>query len=368
MQSLTIATGFYINLPIGGVVIIVLIVFLDFNAPVRAKELTYRQQFNEFDPLGTLCFLPATFCLLLALKWGGTELPWSDGRVIACLVLSGVLYVGFIVVQHFKGETATIPPRIITQRSIASALYYSTCNGGSLLVMVFYLPIWFQSVKAVSAVKSGIDVIPMVLSLSVGAPLGGAFTFKTGYYTPCLIVSTIIASVGAGMITTFKVGTESAKWIGYQFLFGIGLGIGMQQPNLAAQTVLVKKDVPIGTSLVFFGQSLGGSIFVSIAQSIFTNKLKDHLSGVGGLNVGAILNAGATNLKKIVPPDALPAVLVAYNDALVNAYYISMALSTAGIVGALAMEWKSVKKGEGQGEKKQTLPKNAETVAEAEKV
>ncbi|KAF2503264.1 MFS general substrate transporter [Lophium mytilinum] len=343
---------FYINLPIGGITIVILMLFLKLKFPVRANEMSYRQQLNELDPLGTFIFLPACVSLLLALKWGGTEKPWNNRDVIACLVLSVVLFIAFIIVQRIKGETATVPPRIIKQRSIASGLYSSTCTGGALLIMVFYVPIWFQSVRGVSAVQSGIDVIPMVLSLSAGAPTGGIFTFKTGYYVPCMFASTIIASIGLGLITTWDIHTSQAKWIAYQFLFGYGLGIGMQQPNMAAQTVLHKKDVPIGSSLIFFGQSLGGAIFASVGQSIFTNKLQANLVAVGGLNVPAILGGGATNLKHVVPPEKLPRVLVGYNDALIKTFYAGLALICAGILGAATMEWKSIKKGEGQGDKR----------------
>ncbi|KAF2816839.1 MFS general substrate transporter [Mytilinidion resinicola] len=364
---------FYINLPIGGVTIVILMLFLKINFPVRAKEMSYRQQLNELDPLGTIIFLPACVSLLLALKWGGTEKPWNNRDVIACLVLSVVLFIAFIIVQCIKGEIATVPPRIIKQRSIAAGLCYSTCSGGALLIMVFYVPIWFQSVRGVSAVHSGIDVIAMVLSLSVGAPTGGIFTFKTGYYVPCMFASTIIASIGAGLITTWDVDTSRAKWIAYQFLFGYGFGIGMQQPNMAAQTVLHKKDVPIGSSLIFFGQSLGGTIFVSVGQTIFTNTLKDNLMAIGGLSVAAILKGGATNLKQIVPPEKLAQVLVGYNDALIKTFYAALALVCAGIVGAATMEWKSIKKGEGQFAKKgaESGPKETGpqvTTTETEKV
>jgi len=170
------------------------------------------------------------------------------------------------------------------------------------------------------------------------------------------------------LITTFEVDTERAKWIGYQFLFGFGLGVGMMQPNMAAQTVLTKKDVPIGSSLVFFGQSLGGAVFASVAQTIFTNKLKDNLADIGGLNIGAILNAGATNIKRIVPAEALPRVLVAYNDSLVDAFYVAVALVCVGSVGALTMEWRSIKNGEGQGDKKKPSSEPSAVPTEVEKV
>ncbi|OCL01156.1 major facilitator superfamily transporter [Cenococcum geophilum 1.58] len=354
---------FYINLPIGAATIVALIFMLEIKSPARAKDMTYREQINQLDPLGTFFFLPGTVCLLLALKWGGTDYAWSDGRVVACLVLAGILIIAFILVQIWKGETATVPPRILKQRSVASGFYYATCAGGSMLVMVYYIPIWFQSVKGVSAVESGIRTIALVLSIVVSSISAGGITYKTGYYTPCMILSSVVISVGAGLITTFKVDSGRGVWIGYQVVYGFGVGLGMQQPNMAAQTVLSRKDVPIGSSLVFFGQSLGGAVFVSVAQNIFTNKLKDYLMHIQGIHVGVVMEAGATNIRRVVPPELLRPVLIAFNHALTKAFYVALAMACIGTVGALTMEWKSIKHGDGQGEKKQPVALEKDTAA-----
>jgi len=60
--------------------------------------------------------------------------------------------------------------------------------------------------------------------------------------------------------------------------------------------------------------------------------------------VGSVESAGATALRNMVPSSLLPEVLLGYNDALRNTFYLGTALSAVSIFGALAMEWKSVKK------------------------
>jgi hypothetical protein len=68
-------------------------------------------------------------------------------------------------------------------------------------------------------------------------------------------------TIGAGMISTFKPDTGHAHWIGYQVIYGFGIGVGMQAPMIAAQTVLELKDVPVGTSIQMFAQTLVCSSF-----------------------------------------------------------------------------------------------------------
>ncbi|KAF7593689.1 hypothetical protein BBP40_010981 [Aspergillus hancockii] len=334
---------FYINLPIGGATLLALVLFL--HVPHKAEPYLLSRQLIRLDPLGTALFLPGVICFLLALQWGGVTYPWNNGRIISLFVVACILLIAFVAVQIWRQEDATIPPRIFNQRSIISGTVFALCLGGGLISMLYTLPLWFQAVKNVSAVKSGIDTIPMVLSLVVASILSGGIITATGYYVPWMYVATVLMSVGAGMTTTFKVDTGHAAWIGYQVLFGLGLGSGLQQPSLAAQTVLGEKDVPIGISLMFFSQSLGGAIFICIAQALFTNYLSARLVGIPGVDPGVILSAGATELSKVVPSGMLDAVSVVYNEGLKRSFTVTVAVACLMVLPALAMEWRTVKKG-----------------------
>jgi hypothetical protein len=81
------------------------------------------------------------------------------------------------------------------------------------------------------------------------------------------------------------------------------MGLAFQAPNLAAQTVLPKKDVPIGSSLMFFCQLLGGTVFVSVGENVLHNQLVQRLSGVPGFNWSLITSGGATSLLNLLPLD-----------------------------------------------------------------
>jgi hypothetical protein len=144
-------------------------------------------------------------------------------------------------------------------------------------------------------------------------------------------------------MTTFKVGTRKALWIGYQVIFGFGIGLGQQQAGLAAQTVLPDADVPVGVSLKFFGQQLGGAVFVSVGQNILTTKLVSGLASLPNLNPQVIGSLGATQLRTYVGAGDLAEVLRAYNHALDDVFLVATILASLSILGAALTEWKSVK-------------------------
>lgn len=183
-----------------------------------------------------------------------------------------------------------------------------------------------------------------VLSLVLVSMAGGIAVTSIGYYTPFVIASSIFMAIGAGLLSTFETDTGAGKWIGYQIIFGAGVGLGMQNTLIAAQTVLPKADIPIGTAIIMFTQTLGGALFISVAQNVFTNSLIKNLKEVvPGLDPQLVLTVGATSLRDAIPDQFLPGVQAAYNDTLMNTFYVSAAMATVSIFGAVAFEWKSVK-------------------------
>ena len=340
-----------VNLPIGAVTLIAVTLILKPTPPFK-KNLTPKQKILQLDPLGTLFLLPCLICLLLALQWGGTSLAWSNGKIIALLVLFALLAISFITVQIFRQETAQIPASIVENRSMLAGGFFIFALAGSMMLMVYYIPIYFQAVKGVSAQESGIRTIPLVLSLVAGSIVSGIATGKIGYYTQFAYISASVMPIGAGLISTWKVDTGHGEWIGFQVLYGFSLGLGMQQAQLAAQTVLKRADVPTGMALVVFMQTLGGAVFISVGQNVLTSHLVDGISRlVDGLDPALIVNTGATDLRGLVPGELLPAVLEVYNEALRQVFLISTGLASVTILGALGLEWRSVKKGKVVGQK-----------------
>ena len=114
---------FYINLPIGAITFIGILLFLETPEKQTATR-TVRERILQLDPVGTILLLPGIICLLIALQWGGSKYPWKNGRIIALLVVFAVLIALFVIVQIYNKENATVPPRIISQRSMAFGSWY----------------------------------------------------------------------------------------------------------------------------------------------------------------------------------------------------------------------------------------------------
>jgi hypothetical protein len=159
-----------------------------------------------------------------------------------------------------------------------------------------------------------------------------------------MYASTVFMAIGAGFLTTFTPDTAVSHWIGYQIIFGIGTGLGFQLPVLVAQAALNTEDVAIGISFVLFLQLLGGAIFVSVGQSIFTNTLIANVaSTIPDLSIPKLLQTGITQLPGLITPAQMGTFLDAYNGALIRVFEVGLVLACLTSVGCVFIEWISIK-------------------------
>jgi hypothetical protein len=140
------------NLPMGAISLIVAFLILHFpNQKLDTRASGWMAKLKQLDPISNLVFFPGIVCLVLALQWGGTEFAWKSARITVLLILYGVLCVTFVAVQIWKQESETLPPRIAKQRSVAVCVWCALFNGIGMMTMMYYLPIWLQAIKGVSA-------------------------------------------------------------------------------------------------------------------------------------------------------------------------------------------------------------------------
>ncbi len=237
-----------------------------------------------------------------------------------------------------------MPPRIMSNRTVWASALFSFATGAAFLSSVYFLPIWFQAVKGASAVNSGLMNLPLLIACVVMSLIAGAAVTIYGYYTPFMIAGTVFMAIGYGLLSTFTPDTDHPMWIGYQVIAGAGVGMAMQQRSWPCRPCSTSRTWPIGTSAVVFLQTLGGALFVSVSQNVFTTSSPPTSKSLSpGLDPRVVLATGATSIQSTIPPDMLAGVTLAYSDALTKTFLVSASLAAVTIFGAVFVEWKSVK-------------------------
>ncbi|KAK3301020.1 major facilitator superfamily domain-containing protein [Chaetomium fimeti] len=336
---------FYVNLPLGGATVVAMLLFFHPKKNSNAGRGLV-ERLLDLDVGGNALLLGAAMMLFLALEYTTQGIAWSSAKVVGLLVGAGAVTAVFMVWQRWKGEAALIPPRIFTQRSVAASCGMAFMIYAALINLTYFLPVWFQAIGGMSALQSGISLIPYFVVNAVFSLAAGCFVSKFGYVTPPAILGSAIGTVGLGLMTLLRVDSTTAQWAGFQVVTSIGFGISIQQGFMAVQTVLDQKDMAIATAAVVASQSLGGAVFLFVGNSVFQNQLVQATDAglIDNLDIQELINSGAASFRNLVPPEDLPLMLEIYNKALMTVFTLSIPLGVLATFIACAIEWKSVRK------------------------
>ncbi|KDE06930.1 hypothetical protein MVLG_02817 [Microbotryum lychnidis-dioicae p1A1 Lamole] len=296
------------------------------------------------DWLGTWLMLATITCLLLPLQWGGNKYSWSDPVIIGCLCAFAALVIIFVFVEwKVAGPTSILPLRFFRNRSQVGACLEAFCLMFCLLLATYYLPIFFQATKGVSATKSGIDILPYMLGVVVGSAVSGVIVSKEGHYKPWLFFGPWLLCIGAGLLYTIKETTKNSTLIGYQIILALGTGACLQQTIIAVQADCANPDdVPQATALVTFAQLVGGTIGIAISSTVFGSKLSSALKEFAPTAPFDLVR-NSVEAVKTLPADIKPAVIHAYVIALNNVFVIGVAAGALASLSALLVRNLSVK-------------------------
>ncbi|KAK5654929.1 hypothetical protein OQA88_6685 [Cercophora sp. LCS_1] len=314
---------FYINLPIGGLSAAIILFF--FSTPKTAKPVAapLKEKLLQMDPVGTVLVMGGVIAYILALQYGGVSQAWSSATVIGLIVGFVAITITFFIWEYYNGERSMIVPRLFRRRTVWVSSLYSFLFAGAYFIIVYYLPIYFQSIDNASPTMSGVRNLPLIIAVTIATIVSGATISKTGIATPITVVAAAIATVSAGLLYTLDIGTGAGKWIGYQILAGFAWGAAFQIPVIVGQATSDPEDLSSVTAIILFFQTVGGAFLVSAAQSAFINKLLATIPE--GVDPLAIVGTGATMIRSVFPAEQIPGILVAYMEGIRSTFALTIA-------------------------------------------
>jgi MFS transporter, DHA2 family, glioxin efflux transporter len=238
---------FYINLPIGGIALVATWFLLDLPAAAKPPSVSLKEKLLHTDPIGVSLVMGGITCLILALQYGGTRYAWSSSVVIGLFVGFGLMVIALIALQLWLGEYAMMTPRLY-KRPLVSSAAYQFFFMGSYVVLLYYLPIYFQSIKNRSPIGSGVDNLPLVTAASLFALVGGIVVTQTGRPQQVMFVGSMLTTVGIGLIYTWDIDTPTGKWVGYQFFVGSVMAFAIMHGITIAQAYVGPEDLAAVTA------------------------------------------------------------------------------------------------------------------------
>ncbi|UNI18075.1 hypothetical protein JDV02_004369 [Purpureocillium takamizusanense] len=338
---------FYINLPLGAIVLggTVFVTIADQTTirPVRAVLPTLHR---SLDLIGFLLLSPSAVMLLLALQWGGSIHAWSSATIIGLFCGSGVLFLVFVAWEWRKGPDALIPTPVVRNRIVVAACFVAMTVMGATFLTSYWMPVYFQTVRGETPLTSGVYMLPNILPSLVVGVLTGFLIGKVGYYLPFAVVGGALTSVATGLLSTLQPDSSTGHWVGFQVLLGVARGLVQQTSFIAIPHATTPALVPTAMSMSIFCQYMGGAVFLSLANVIFSSSLRSELPiEAPGVDPRLIIEAGAYAVRDVgIPADLLPGVLRAYCTSVNRVFYLSSAVSVLLFVTACCSGWVDTRK------------------------
>ena len=241
-------------------------------------------------------------------------------------MLSGVVMLALFVAHGLRaGGDALIDLRLFANRVFSAAnvtlqLTIVAVFGGMLL-----LPLYFQTVRAESALDTGLLLAPQGLGAMIAMPIAGQLTDRAGVgrIVPPGLVVVALSFLGLTQITD-----DTSYWVmgGLLFVMGVGMGFAMMPTFSGAMQTLRRAMVAKASTTLNINQQVGASIGTAVLSVLLANELSSRLPADAGGAIGVPL-----------APDVLARSAPLMADAYASTFWYAVGLVGVAFVVALVL-------------------------------
>ncbi len=319
---------FYINIPIGAVALAVTAV---------ALPGTLSRAHRVIDYLGTAFLALAATCLVLFTSLGGVTYPWGSPEMVALAIAGVVFTVAFLFAERRAAEPV-IPLNLFRNAVFGASSAIGFVVGFAMFGALTFLPLFFQEVKGVSPIDSGVRLFPLMGGLLVASIGSGQLVSRWGRYKIFPVVGTALMTLGLYLMSTIGVVTGSWVIAGYMAIFGFGLGLVMQVLVVAVQNAVPYEELGTATSGTTFFRMIGGSFGTAVFGAIYANLVVTNILRALHLTSaphGFSLNAENPSAIQHLPPAVHVGVITGIAQTIQTVFLIGVPI---GLV-AFALSW-----------------------------
>jgi EmrB/QacA subfamily drug resistance transporter len=292
---------FLVNLPIGGLALVVISLTMPRRAPQTAHPI---------DWLGAGLLAAGVGALLMGLVWGGKDYPWTSGNVVGAFALAAVFLVVFAFVER-RAREPILPFDILRNPIVAGSVACMALVGMAMFGTISYVPLFVQGVIGTSATSSGVVLTPLMLGAVATSLITGQLVSRTGRYRWNAILGPVVLAIGMFLLWRMNVHTTSAQAARNMVIAGIGIGSMMQVFVLSVQNAVPRRHIGSATALTQFSRQMGATIGVTVMGAIVNHGLPSGLGGSQGIGIHRLPPAARQALADALRPAFLVAACVA---------------------------------------------------------
>ncbi|HYZ56567.1 MAG TPA: DHA2 family efflux MFS transporter permease subunit [Streptosporangiaceae bacterium] len=258
VQGLAWPWIFWLNVPIGLILI-----------PLAVRRIEEsRGSAGRLDLGGVVLVTGAA----LGLVWGlvrGNTVGWGSAEVAGSLA-GGAVLAGAFVAWELRARQPMLPMRLFRSRAFAAGNVAGFGMYGAIFGAAFFFAQFFQTTLHYGPLGAGLRLAPWTVTLSLVAPVAGAWAGRVGE-RPLVVAGLTMQAAGFGWIAlAARDGASYPAMIAPLILAGCGVSMAMP----AAQSVVMGAVPPadIGKASGAFNtlRQLGGTFGIAILAAVFS--------------------------------------------------------------------------------------------------
>ncbi|OGM47145.1 putative efflux pump antibiotic resistance protein [Aspergillus bombycis] len=331
--------NFWINLPICGLAFILLFFYLDVHNP----KTKVTDGLKAIDWLGSLSIIGFTLMVLLGLNFGGETFAWNSPQVICLIVFGSLFSIIFFCGEKYVAKYPLMPLKILKHRSNMAVSLVTLFHGAVFIACEYWLPLYFQSVKQASPMRSGLMVLPLVLAEGVFSGLSGWLIHRTGKYAEQIWIGTVLLALGTGLFIRLNPTSPLVELIIFQVIGGAGSAILFAPPLIALQAMVAQDDTASATAMLGFIRTIAMSISIVVGGVVFQNSMageRSRLKSAGLMDeiveelTGASAAASTEVIKTLNDPSKIRAVASAFSSSLQNMWIMYTCMAGVAVLAS----------------------------------
>ncbi len=239
--------------------------------------------------------VPGAVTLTLAmasLVWGITQAQdsgWTSASTMLFLVVGLVLLAVFMVIER-KTHSPMVPLSLFRNRSLSIGIVLMIVVMFSLFSLMFFMTFFLQGPQELSAMATGIALLPLSATSLVASPVSGWMTEKAGV-RKTLVSGAVLLVIGLLLMQRIQIGSSVWELVPIFVIAGFGIGFMMVAATQAivGNAPVDKAGVASGLqqSMTQLGGALGTSVLGGVMATIVGSTFAGNLRGALGSTLEA---------------------------------------------------------------------------------
>lgn len=273
---------FYVNLPLGALALFMIV----YRMPTLRTGSG-----GQIDYLGAVLVVLTAATALLALTLGGTRYAWDSPQIIGLFAASAVGLAIFIWAEARASEPI-LPLHLFSIPTFRMATLGVFVMSMAFLGVVMFMPLYMQVVQGVSAMESGVSLLPLMIALIFSSLMSGRLVSRTGKYKLLMICGGVMLFIGVWSLTGITADTTERDLAWRLIITGLGLGPAQTLFSLVIQNAAPANQIGVATSMSQFSRQMGSTVGVAIFGTFLTHaltaELPKHVPQLPGANTAQL--------------------------------------------------------------------------------